>query len=83
MSAEKSSSRRFLTVEQVAEELNVGAPQIRSLLRTGELRGFQVGGRKLWRIGVDDVNEYIADAYRRTAVRIAAGEIQNADPEQI
>lgn len=79
----KTWDKRYLTIEQVAEELNVGVPQIRSLLRSGELRGFQVGGRKLWRIGVDDVSEYIADAYRRTAARIAAGEIQNAEPEQV
>lgn len=75
MSTEKPANKRFLTIEQVAEELIVGAPQIRALLRTGELKGIQVGGRRLWRIGVDDVDEYVADAYRRTAARIASGEM--------
>lgn len=37
--------RRFLTIEQVAEELNVGIPIVRALLKSGELRGFQIGGR--------------------------------------
>lgn len=59
-------------MEQVAEQLNVGAPQIRALIRTGELRGFQIGGRGLWRIGKDDVENYIADAYNQTAKRVAS-----------
>ncbi len=44
-------NRRFLTIGQAAEELNVSVAQIRSLLKTGELRGIQVGGRGLWRPG--------------------------------
>jgi excisionase family DNA binding protein len=36
---------RFLTVEQVADELNVGLPTVRMLLKSGELRGIQIGGR--------------------------------------
>ncbi|MFC9352866.1 helix-turn-helix domain-containing protein [Arthrobacter sp. NPDC057013] len=70
-------SRRFLTISQAAEELNVTPSQIRALLSTGELRGIQVGGRGLWRIGVNDVEDYIAEAYRRTAERIAAGELKD------
>lgn len=37
--------RRFLTIEQAAEELNVGTPIIRGLVKSGELRGIQIGGR--------------------------------------
>ncbi|PTT62356.1 helix-turn-helix domain-containing protein [Arthrobacter sp. HMWF013] len=66
---------RFLTISQAAEELNVNQNQIRALLRTGELRGIQVGGRGIWRIGASDVEDFITDAYRRTAERIAAGEV--------
>ncbi|MDQ0679101.1 prophage regulatory protein [Arthrobacter pascens] len=73
--------RRFLTVEQVAEELNVGLPLVRSLLKTGELRGIQVGGRGLWRIATTDLEDYISQAYRSTAEKIAAGEIPDEDPE--
>ncbi|TQJ36754.1 hypothetical protein FBY36_4062 [Arthrobacter sp. SLBN-122] len=31
--------------------------------------------RGLWRIGRQDLEDYIAEAYRRTGERIAAGEI--------
>ncbi|MBE4720510.1 helix-turn-helix domain-containing protein [Pseudarthrobacter sp. AB1] len=68
---------RFLTIAQAAEELNVNQNQIRALLRTGELRGIQVGGRGVWRIGAHDLEDYIAEAYRRTAERITAGELKD------
>jgi excisionase family DNA binding protein len=70
---------RFLTVDQVAEELNVSAVQVRALLKSGDLRGIPVGGRGLWRIGATDVEDYIAEAYRRTAERIASGDLGAAD----
>ncbi|YCK83040.1 helix-turn-helix domain-containing protein [Arthrobacter sp. D3-18] len=66
---------RFLTIEQVAEELAVGIPTVRQLLKSGELRGFQLGGRNIWRIGAKDLEDYIEQAYLTTAERIAAGEI--------
>lgn len=69
---------RFLTVEQAAEELNVGVPLIRTLLKSGELRGIQIGARGLWRIGTTDVEMYIEAAYRKAADRLASGEL---DPE--
>lgn len=73
---------RFLTVDQVAEELNVSSVQVRALIKSGELRAIQVGGRGMWRIGVQDVEDYIAEAYRVTAQRIAAGELKPADDEE-
>ena len=73
MTAEQSQPR-FLTMAQVADELNVKQSLVQGLIRTGELRAFQVGGRGLWRIGRQDVEDYIEQAYRRTAGRIAAGD---------
>nr|AFK89253.1 hypothetical protein [Arthrobacter sp. J3.37] len=35
----------------------------------------------LWRVGRQDLEDYIADAYRRTAERIAAGELAHDVPE--
>lgn len=74
------SSHRFLTVEQVAEQLNVGVPLVRAPVRTGELRGFQVGGRGLWRIGSVDLEDYISQAYLKTAQRIEAGDLADEAP---
>lgn len=74
-----TEGRRFLTIEQVAEELNVGQPLVKALLRTGELRGIQVGGRGMWRIATTDVEDYITQAYKTTAERIAAGELSDEE----
>jgi excisionase family DNA binding protein len=75
------AKRRFLTIEQAADELNVKESLIRALIKSAELRALQVGGRGLWRIGIQDLEDYIADAYRRTAERIAAGELAEDVPE--
>jgi excisionase family DNA binding protein len=80
VSDEPRTLRRFLTIEQAAEELNVSESQIRALLKAGDLRGFQVGGRGVWRIGAADIEDYIAEAYCRTAERIAAGEMGEDAP---
>jgi excisionase family DNA binding protein len=72
---DNTTPRRFLTIDQAAGELNVSESQIRAMLRSGELRGIQIGGRGVWRIGVTDLENFIADAYERTATRIAAGEM--------
>ena len=68
---------RFLTLAQVADELNVKQSLVQGLIRAGELRAFQVGGRGMWRIGRQDVEDYIDQAYRRTAERIAAGDLED------
>ncbi|MCO4253884.1 helix-turn-helix domain-containing protein [Pseudarthrobacter cellobiosi] len=70
---DEPKKHRFLTIEQAAEELNVSPNQIRALLKAGDLRAIQIGGRGLWRVAALDLERYIADAYRITAERIAAG----------
>lgn len=74
---EEPKQHRFLTPTQAADELNVKPNQIHSLIKAGELRALQIGGRGIWRIGRQDLEEFIAEAYRRTAERIAAGEISD------
>ncbi|MDR6417566.1 helix-turn-helix domain-containing protein [Pseudarthrobacter sulfonivorans] len=75
--SDEPMKHRFLTIEHAAEELNVSDSQIRALLRTGELRGIQVGGRGVWRIGVNDVEDFITAAYKRTSERIAVGDLKD------
>ncbi|MET3142525.1 UNVERIFIED_ORG: excisionase family DNA binding protein [Arthrobacter sp. UYEF2] len=77
MTDEPEKRLRFMTIEQTAEALNVKASLIRGLIKTGELRAIQVGGRGVWRIGAHDLEDYIAEAYRKTAGRIAAGELED------
>lgn len=82
MTEDTRRSARFLTIEQVAQELNVGEPLVRTLLRSGELRGIQVGGRGVWRVGIADLDAYIDEAYARTSHKIARGDFaESTSPE--
>lgn len=81
MPAPNKPAARFMTVEQVAEELSVGIPQVRSLLKCGELRGLQIGARGLWRIGVQDFEDYISEAYRLAAGRVGVGLVEELPAE--
>ena len=71
-----------MSVEHAAGELNVSENQIRALLHNGELRGIQIGGRGVWRIGIVDLEAYIEDAYARTAARVAAGDLDESGQDQ-
>jgi excisionase family DNA binding protein len=77
MTEEPQRLPRFLTIEQAAQELNVGVPLIRGMLRTGELRGIQVGSRGVWRIGTADLECYIEQAYGRTAEKVTRGDFND------
>lgn len=81
MSPPNKPSPRFLTIDQIANELNVGLPQVRALLKNGELRAIQIGARGQWRIGVQDFENYIIEAYRQTAERIEAGLVEESPVE--
>lgn len=60
---------------RVAEDLAVGLPTVRVLLKADELRGIRIGGRGLWRVGTKDLEDYIEQAYRVTANWIPASEV--------
>jgi excisionase family DNA binding protein len=70
---------RMLTLEQVQEILNVKAPLVYSLVRSGELPAGQFGGRGIWRVRESDLMAYIDAAFERTAERIASGQIPEDD----
>jgi excisionase family DNA binding protein len=73
---EKPRFSQLLTLSQVREILNVGMPTLYALLSSGELRGLQLGGRRMWRVSEDDLADYLECAYQETQDRIAAGTIK-------
>ena len=60
-------NRRFLTLADVAEVLNVSASQTYALVRSGELRAIKVGGRGQWRIEQTELDRFITAQYEQTA----------------
>jgi excisionase family DNA binding protein len=56
---------RFLTLTDVADVLNVTSRQVYALVRTGDLRGIQIGGRGQWRVEAVELEDYIQRQYAR------------------
>lgn len=61
--ARPAGERRFLTVADVAEVLNMRPATVVALVRRGDLRGIQVGGRGQWRVEDVELDAYIARLY--------------------
>ena len=61
--------QRFLKLTDVAEVLNVTTRQVYALVRSGDLRGIQVGGRNQWRVEDVVLVDYIKRQYARTSGR--------------
>ena len=64
---------RFLTLSDVADELQVSLSQVRALVRSGELPAIQIGGRNQWRIERTRFEEYIDERHSQTGEASAAG----------
>lgn len=58
--------RRFMTLADVADVLNISAAQAYALVRSGELRAIKVGGRGQWRVAESDFEDYIQRMYEVT-----------------
>src|SRR5690349_24753310 len=61
--------QRFLKLTDVAEVLNVTTRQVYALVRSGDLRGIQVGGRNQWRVEDVELEDYIQRPYARSSER--------------
>ena len=57
---------RFLTLADVADELNVSGAQVYALVRSGELPAIKVGGRGQWRVEATVLEDYIQRMYAQT-----------------
>ena len=54
---------RFLTLDDVAEILNVSWSQAYALVRRKELIAIQIGGRGPWRVENEELERFIARKY--------------------
>ncbi|MBD8058330.1 helix-turn-helix domain-containing protein [Cellulomonas sp. JH27-2] len=60
---------RFLTLADVGEILNISAQQTYQLLHSGDLRGIQIGPKKVWRIEATELESYIQRMYEQARPR--------------
>jgi excisionase family DNA binding protein len=70
---------RFLTLEQVAEELNTSFAQVYALVRRGELAAIRLGGRGQWRVERLMLEKFIADLYTESAQYVRDNPLTSSD----
>ena len=64
---------KFLTIAEVAENLQMSAQGVRSLIQSGDLPAIQVGARHLWRVPESAFEAYIERQLKATREMVAAG----------
>jgi excisionase family DNA binding protein len=73
---------QILTLAQVKEIMNVGTPTIYALLASQELRGVQLGWRRVWRVSHEDLADYLERAYAQSKARIEGGQLGDEEPAE-
>ncbi|MGZ6803540.1 MAG: helix-turn-helix domain-containing protein [Nocardioidaceae bacterium] len=70
---------RFLTLADVAEILATSVVQVRALVRRGDLRAIQIGGRGQWRVETVELEAFIQRMYAQQDAETAR-EAGSEDP---
>lgn len=63
--------RQFVTLVEVQEILAISPAQAYALVRGGDLRAIQVGGRNQWRVETAELDSYIDRMYAENAARVS------------
>lgn len=71
-----------MKLEDLAQILDVSHAQAYALVRSGEVPAIKIGGRGQWRIERAVFEEYVRDAYSRTAAFIEANPLGGPGDDQ-
>jgi len=58
---------RYLKLEDVAAYLSVSGPQVYALVRSGDLPAIKLGGRGVWRVDRNKLDDYLDRLEQETA----------------
>ncbi|GAA1775209.1 helix-turn-helix domain-containing protein [Nostocoides vanveenii] len=64
--------KRFISLTELAEILDISAAQAYALVRSGDLPAIKVGGRGQWRVETSVLEDYIQRMYAQTRSQVAA-----------
>lgn len=67
---------RFLTLTDVAEQLQISSSQMYALVRSGELPAIQIGGRGQWRVEQTVLDRYIEEKYEESRRMVEQGRLR-------
>lgn len=79
-------NRKFITLEDLQVVLSISRSQAYALVRTGDLRALQVGGRGQWRIELTELDAYIERCYQAADAEfanelVAGTELRSSRPD--
>ncbi|MEU2201673.1 helix-turn-helix domain-containing protein [Isoptericola sp. NPDC019482] len=77
-----TTSPRFLSVKDVADELAITETAVYTLLKTREVPAIQVGPKRVWRIERVKLEEYIERQYAAARDAIAKGQVAPEGAEE-
>lgn len=61
---------RFMTLTDVAEELQISTAAVRNMVLKGELEAFQIGGRGQWRVDSQKFEAFIEQLHEEQRQRV-------------
>lgn len=61
---------RFMTLTDVAEELQISTAAVRNMVLKGELEAFQIGGRGQWRVDSQKFEAFIEQLHEQQRQRV-------------
>lgn len=74
---------RYLKLDDVAAYLSVSVPQVYALVRSRELPAVKIGGRGVWRVDKQKLDDYLEKLEHKTAAWAKAHPLnprEKADP---
>ena len=77
------ATQRFLTLDDVAEILNVSWSQAYALVRRKELIAIQIGGRGQWRVEKDELERFIQQKYAEARAGTVPEPADEAPPADV
>ena len=73
---------RFMTLTDVAEELQISTAAVRTMVFKGELEAFQIGGRGQWRVDTQKFEEFIEQLHAEQRQRVENEQQQPTEQHQ-
>jgi excisionase family DNA binding protein len=78
-----ATESRFLTLNDVADVLNISTSQAYALVRNEELEAIKIGGRGQWRVEATELEAYIERLYAESERFVAEHPFSEDEPTEV
>jgi len=70
---------RFLTLDEIAEDLATSRAQVHALVRSGDLPALKIGGRRQWRVDREAFEAWVTRTTKATAAWVERNPLHPGD----